>query len=120
MGGGGVKCRKGRAKKYSLSYFFALASAVRCVKLLIRYILEFSFSFLNPIFMGSSCSSVGKVAWWLMVVGAVNWGLVGVGGMEWNVVERLLGTWPVVVQVVYVLVGLSAVYKLAMMGQCKK
>jgi uncharacterized membrane protein YuzA (DUF378 family) len=48
----------------------------------------------------------------LVVVGGLNWGLVGL--LEYNLVESLLGAWPMVVRVVYVLVGLSALYMLAM------
>lgn len=50
------------------------------------------------------------LAWWLVIIGALNWGLVGLFG--WNLVTTLLGGWPIVVTVVYVLVGLSAVYEL--------
>ena len=53
------------------------------------------------------------VAYILAMVGAVNWGLVGLGGFfggNWNLVDLLLGSWPVVANVVYVLVGVSAVY----------
>lgn len=46
------------------------------------------------------------IAWVLAVVGALNWGLVG--AFNWNLVEALFGAWPMVVQVVYILVGLSA------------
>lgn len=49
----------------------------------------------------------------LVWIGGVNWGLVGLGGFfdgNWNVVEWLLGSWPVVEWIVYVLVGVSAVY----------
>lgn len=56
------------------------------------------------------------VAWWLMWIGAVNWGLVGIGGFmgqNWNLVNRLLGSMPQVEWIVYVLVGVSAVYVLA-------
>lgn len=48
----------------------------------------------------------------LVIVGGVNWGLVGLGmllGGNWNVVQMILGSWPMVEAVVYVLVGLSAV-----------
>ncbi len=45
----------------------------------------------------------------LLVVGGLNWGLTAVG---YNVVEMLLGSWPAVVQLVYILVGLSAVVEL--------
>ncbi len=64
--------------------------------------------------MACEGTTVGKVAWILVLIGALNWGLVGLGnllGFQGNVVELLLGSWPVVENVVYVLVGLSAVYK---------
>lgn len=51
----------------------------------------------------------------LVLVGALNWGLVGLGGflaMDLNLVHMLLGTWPQVEWVVYILVGLAAVFKL--------
>ena len=46
------------------------------------------------------------------MIGALNWGLIGVGGFaggDWNVVHMILGSWPMVEWLVYVLVGLSAV-----------
>lgn len=49
----------------------------------------------------------------LLVIGGINWGLVGLGGFNganWNLVTMLLGSWPTVEWVVYVLVGLSAVF----------
>ena len=49
----------------------------------------------------------------LVIVGGLNWGLMGLGGFmgaDWNVVNMLLGAWPQVEWLVYVLVGLSAVY----------
>ncbi len=61
------------------------------------------------------------VAWVLLLVGGLNWGLVGLGGFfggNWNVVNLLLGGWPKVEWIVYVLVGVSAV--VSMMGcRCK-
>lgn len=54
----------------------------------------------------------------LAMVGALNWGLVGL--FSYNLVESLLGAWPMFVQLVYVLVGASAVYELATHAQrCK-
>lgn len=47
------------------------------------------------------------VAFVLVVIGAINWGLVGAG--NWNVVEMLLGKWPVIELIIYVLVGLSGI-----------
>jgi uncharacterized protein len=60
---------------------------------------------------------IGMVANILVMVGALNWGLVGLGGFagaNWNVVNMVLGTMPEVEWLVYVLVGLSAVWMLVM------
>lgn len=46
----------------------------------------------------------------LVVVGALNWGLVGL--LNLNVVNMLLGSMPVVEQVVYVLVGVAGLWLL--------
>jgi uncharacterized membrane protein YuzA (DUF378 family) len=48
----------------------------------------------------------------LVVVGGINWGLVGLGmlmGNNWNVVNMILGSWPQLEAIVYVLVGLAAI-----------
>ncbi len=58
-------------------------------------------------------SAIKSIARLLVFVGAVNWGLVGIGyfmNADYNVVEMLLGSIPVVVAVVYVLIGASALY----------
>jgi len=61
--------------------------------------------------------SLHTVTFILVVVGALNWGLVGLsgllGGGDWNLVKLLVGSWPVVENLVYLLVGLSAVYEVA-------
>ena len=49
----------------------------------------------------------------LLVIGGLNWGLVGLGGFagaNWNVVNMILGSWPQVEWIVYILVGLSAIW----------
>lgn len=46
----------------------------------------------------------------LLVVGGLNWGLVA---FDFNLVEKLLGSWPTLVMIVYILVGLSAVFEVA-------
>lgn len=48
-----------------------------------------------------------SVAFILLVVGGLNWGLDALG---FNVVDMLLGSWPVVAKIVYLLVGVSAIY----------
>lgn len=56
-----------------------------------------------------------KLAFILLVIGGLNWGLVGLGGFmgsDWNVVNMILGSWPKVEWLVYVLVGLGALLEL--------
>ncbi len=54
----------------------------------------------------------------LVIVGAVNWGLMGLFNL--NVVNLILGAWPAVEKLVYILVGLSGVYLAAThMEDCK-
>lgn len=56
-----------------------------------------------------------KLSWILMLVGSLNWGLVGLGGFaggNWNVVNMIFGSWPQVEWIVYLLVGVAAVYEL--------
>jgi hypothetical protein len=48
------------------------------------------------------------VSKWLVVIGALNWGLVGL--LNFNLVEALFGSWPWLVMLVYVLVGLSGAW----------
>jgi uncharacterized membrane protein YuzA (DUF378 family) len=63
---------------------------------------------------------VGAVSCILLIVGGLNWGLIGIGGFvgsDWNIVHMLLGAWPQVEWIVYILVGISAVMSLM---YCKK
>lgn len=54
----------------------------------------------------------------LLWVGGLNWGLVGLFGVD--LVDMLLGGMPALANLVYILVGLSAVYSLAThMSTCK-
>ena len=67
---------------------------------------------------GCMVKMVSKI---LLIVGGLNWGLVGVGMLmdrDWNVVNMLLGAWPMVEAIVYILVGLAAVVKI--FGCCCK
>ena len=63
------------------------------------------------------------ISFTLLVVGGINWGLVGLSGFvggNWNIVNLVLGSVPVLEWIVYVLVGLSAVYLAATHKQtCK-
>ncbi len=58
------------------------------------------------------------LAYVLLWIGGINWGLVGL--LDLNLVTTVFGSWPMLVQIVYILVGLSAVYSVAThMGDCK-
>ncbi len=51
----------------------------------------------------------------LLVVGGLNWGFVGIGmliGSDWNIVKMIVGSWPILEAIVYVLVGVAAAYKI--------
>lgn len=50
------------------------------------------------------------IAFALLVIGGLNWGLVALG--DWNVVNMLLGSVPTIERIVYVLVGVSAIFEL--------
>ncbi len=46
----------------------------------------------------------------LLIIGGLNWGVIGVAGF--NFVAAILGETEVLIRIVYVLVGLSAVLKI--------
>lgn len=54
--------------------------------------------------------ALNLIAYILLVVGGLNWLLVGVFG--WDVGELFGGQAAIVSRIVYILVGLSAIYKL--------
>lgn len=54
--------------------------------------------------------AVHIISFILLVVGGLNWGLVGIA--DYNLVDALLGSWPGLLQVVYVLVGLAALVEI--------
>jgi len=61
-----------------------------------------------------------KLAFILVVVGALNWGLVGIGyfvGANLNLVNILFGTWPMIENVVYLLVGVAAAIRIPAFGK---
>lgn len=58
-------------------------------------------------------SGLHMTAWVLVIIGALNWGLVGIGnfigGMySWDVVDLILGGISWLANIIYILVGLSA------------
>ena len=58
------------------------------------------------------------VAFVLLIVGGLNWGLWALFNL--NLVNTVVGSWPMVEKLVYILVGVSAVYIAAThMNDCK-
>lgn len=62
--------------------------------------------------------TVHMVAYMLLWIGGLNWGLVGLFNLD--LVNLLFGSMPAIANLVYVLVGVSAVYTLTThKGECK-
>jgi len=55
----------------------------------------------------SKLTTVDTIALVLLIVGGLNWGLTAFG---YNVVDMIFGSWSWLVTLIYVLVGLSAIY----------
>ncbi len=63
---------------------------------------------------------IHKVAASLLFIGGINWGLVGAFGSDYNIVNNLLYTSPALESLVYVLIGLSALFMLGLSRCCTK
>lgn len=60
------------------------------------------------------------VAQILLIIGGLNWGLVGLGGFtggSWNIVDMVLGENSGLTNIVYLIVGLAALYAIYGMTQ---
>lgn len=64
---------------------------------------------------------VNYVADILVIVGGINWGLIGL--LNFNLVTKIFGSVPVVEKIIYILVGVSAIYSIALLrklgGSCE-
>lgn len=58
------------------------------------------------------------VAMVLVIIGGLNWGLVGL--LNLNLVDKILGLVPWLVSIVYILVGLAAVYVAVIINKLQK
>lgn len=62
---------------------------------------------------------MNAVAYVLVLIGALNWGLVGISP-NLDLVQLLIGSWSeVVARIVYILVGLSALWLIVKKPGCK-
>lgn len=55
-------------------------------------------------------NAIEMVAGILLIIGGLNWGLIGI--MNLNLVTTIFGSIPIIGQIIYILVGLSALYML--------
>lgn len=55
-------------------------------------------------------SGMDWVVWILLFVGGLNWGLVG--AFDYNLVDSIFGTGSAIGRIIYVLVGLAAIWSL--------
>jgi uncharacterized membrane protein YuzA (DUF378 family) len=60
-------------------------------------------------------SLIDWIAMVLVIIGGLNWGLVGL--LELDLVELILGSIPILMKIVYILVGLSALYMIYMISK---
>lgn len=51
---------------------------------------------------------LSKLALWLVIIGGLNWGLVG--AFDFNLVSLIFGDMSILARIVYILVGLAAVW----------
>ena len=63
-------------------------------------------------------NSLDWAAWVLVVIGALSWGVLG--AFKLDLVTIVFGTSPVLVQIVYILIGLAGLYSLYKMTTMKK
>lgn len=59
-------------------------------------------------------STLDWIALVLVIIGGLNWGLVGI--FKWDLVTAIFGDLSVVSRIIYILVGLSALYLIFMLG----
>ncbi len=55
---------------------------------------------------------------WVLAIAAINWGLLGLVNV--NLVETIFGSTGVITKVVYILIGVTGVYKVYMLTMMKK
>ncbi len=72
--------------------------------------------------MHKKCSIFGWICLILTVIGGINWGLVGIFG--YNLVYHLVGTWPAVERIIYIVVGVASIILIFLagskcLGRCK-
>lgn len=52
--------------------------------------------------------SISTIAWVLLIIGGINWGIIGIFGFD--LVAQIFGFVSILPSIIYVLVGLSAIW----------
>ena len=63
-------------------------------------------------------TAVDLIALVLTIIGGLNWGLVGL--VDFNIIDSLFGTGSIIARIIFVLVGLSAVYLVVIFNKLAK
>jgi uncharacterized membrane protein YuzA (DUF378 family) len=63
-------------------------------------------------------STIDWIALILVIVGGLNWGLVGI--FDFNLVTTIFGSMPAISNIVFDLVGISAIYSLLLLTKLRK
>lgn len=58
-----------------------------------------------------------RIVFFLLLLGGLNWGLVGL--FDWNIIDAIFGVMSVVSRIIYILIGLSAVYRFVVWARAK-
>ena len=64
---------------------------------------------------------IKKIPYVLVLIGALNWGVYGIVGFD--IVDMMIGNIPMIARIIYVLIGLSALYGIintSVFCRCKK
>ncbi len=63
-------------------------------------------------------SALDFIALILIIIGGLNWGLVG--AFKFDLVAAIFGDMSIIARIVYILVGLSAIYGILILGKLGK
>jgi hypothetical protein len=60
---------------------------------------------------------VDLIAFILLLIGGLNWGLVGL--FDWDIIGAIFGDMSAFTRIIFVLIGLAAIYRIAMYVKAK-
>ena len=52
----------------------------------------------------------------IIIIGGINWGLIGLNS-DWNIVALIFGFSPILLKIVYIIVGLSGLWQIVPLSQ---